>query len=153
MRPYRELARPAACSELRSRAIMLLAVLGAGEDNSMARGWLRRKKGSTLFCWRNSEGIERSRSLGSADMSDKEAWAKVGELKLNKLVAQADPLHITFGELAEKYLATYPFKKQSTKELHEQVIRNVLLPAWSEVQAAKINAQRLKSWFLSLDIG
>jgi hypothetical protein len=96
--------------------------------------------------------MERSRSLGSACMSDGEAWAKVGELKLDKLVAQADPLHITVGELAEKYLATYPFKKQSTKELHEQVIRNVLLPAWSEVAAIRISAQRLKSWFLSLDM-
>ncbi len=120
--------------------------------NSMARGWLRRKKGSTLFCWRNAEGMERSRSLGSADMTDKEAWAKVGELKLDKLVAQADPLRITFGQLAEKYLATFPFKKQSTRELHEQVIRNVLVPAWLDVAAISISAQRLKSWFLSLDI-
>jgi hypothetical protein len=79
----------------------------------MARGWLRRKKDSTLFCWRNAEGMERSRSLGSAHISDEQAWAKVGELKLDRLVAQADPLHITFGQLAEKYLATFPFKKQS----------------------------------------
>src|SRR5579864_6358687 len=118
----------------------------------MARGWLRRKKSSTLFCWRNSEGMERSRSLGFACMTDEEAWAKVGKLGLDKLVAQADPMHITCGELAEKYLATYPFKKLSTKELHEQVIRNVLLPTWSDVAAITISAQRLKSWFLSLDI-
>jgi integrase len=85
-------------------------------------------------------------------MSEKEAWAKVGELQLDKLVAQTDPLRITFGELAEKYLAKYPFKKQSTKELHEQVIRNVLLPTWSAVEAIRVSAQRLKSWFLSLDI-
>ncbi|MGB9204710.1 MAG: hypothetical protein WCB94_12175 [Terriglobales bacterium] len=73
-------------------------------------------------------------------------------LKLDKLVAQADPLRITFGQLAEKYLATFPFKKQSTRELHEQVIRNVLVPAWSDVAAISISAQRLKSWFISLDI-
>jgi integrase len=85
-------------------------------------------------------------------MTDEEAWAKVGKLELDKLVAQADPMHITFGELAEKYLATYPFKKLSTKELHEQVIRNVLLPTWSDVAAITISAQRLKSWFLSLNI-
>jgi integrase len=118
----------------------------------MAKGWLRRKKGSTLFCWRNAEGMERSRSLGSADMADNEAWAKVGELKLDKLVAQSDPLQITFGELAEKYLARYPFKKQSTKDLQEQVIRNVLLPRWSDTEAIGIDAPRLKSWFVSLDI-
>ncbi len=132
---------------------MGLAVLGAGEDeNLMARGWLRRKKGTTLFCWRNSEGMERSRGLGSASMADEEAWAKVGKLGLDKLVAQSDPLQITFGELAEKYLATFPFNKQSTRELHEQVIRNVLLPAWSDVAAISISTQRLKSWFLGLKI-
>ena len=61
-------------------------------------------------------------------------------------------MRITFGQLAEKYLATFPFKKQSTRELHEQVIRNVLVPAWLDVAAISISAQRLKSWFLSLDI-
>jgi integrase len=118
----------------------------------MAKGWIRKKKGLTLFCWRNAEGMERSRSLGSADMSDKEGWAKVGKLKLDKLVAQADPLDVTFGELAEKYLAKYPFNKQSTKELHEQVIRSVLLPSWCNVAAVSIGTQRLKSWFLALEI-
>ena len=119
---------------------------------TMARGWLRRKKGLTLFCWRNEEGMEQSRSLGPADMSDQRAWAKVGELKLDKLVAQADPLHITFGQLAEKYLATYPFNKQSTKELHEQIVRKLLIPRWSDSTAIGIDPQKLKAWMVSLDI-
>jgi len=77
----------------------------------MARGWLKRKRGSTLFCWYNSEGLERSKVIGPAslhkgkDAPNREAWARVGELGLDKLVAKSDPTFITFGELSEKYLA------------------------------------------------
>jgi hypothetical protein len=83
----------------------------------MARGWLKRKRGSTLFCWYNSEGLERSKVIGPAslhkgkDAPNREAWARVGELGLGKLVAKSDPTFITFGELAEKYLAQNPFNK------------------------------------------
>ena len=115
-------------------------------------GWLRRKKGATLFCWRNAEGMERSRAIGSADMGDKTAWAKVGELGLDKRVANTDPSGVTFGELAEKYLAEYPFKKQSTKDLYEQVVRNVLMPKWTDAIAVDIQSSELKSWLLSLDV-
>ena len=89
----------------------------------MARGWLKRKRGSTLFCWYNSEGLERSKVIGPAflhkgkDAPNREARARVGELGLDKLVAKSDPTFITFGELGEKYLAQNPFNKQSTKEL------------------------------------
>jgi integrase len=118
----------------------------------MAKGWIRRKKGSALYCWYNSEGRERSRTIGPSSLSDKEAWAKVGELGLDKLVAKSDPSRVTVGELAEKYLAQHPFNKQSTKELHEQVIRNVLLPKWTDAVAIGIAAPELKAWFLSLDV-
>jgi hypothetical protein len=79
----------------------------------MARGWLKRKRGSTLFCWYNSEGLERSKVIGPVslykgkDAPNREAWARVGELGLDKLVAKSDPTFITFGELAEKCLAQY----------------------------------------------
>ncbi len=85
-------------------------------------------------------------------MTNEVAWAKVGRLKLDKLVAQADPLHITFGELAEKYLADYPFNKQSTKELHEQIVRRVLLPRWSAETAILIDPRKLKAWMIGLDV-
>ena len=50
-------------------------------------------------------------------MTDEEGWLEVvGELGLDKLVAKSDPVFITFGELAEKYLANYPFNKHSTKK-------------------------------------
>ena len=118
----------------------------------MARGWLKRKKGLTLYCWYNAEGMERSRSLGSADMCDEQAWTKVGERGLDKLAANTDPEHITFGELAKRYFAEYRFNKTSTKELHEQIINHVLVPRWSDVEAIKIRAKELRCWFLSLDV-
>jgi integrase len=118
----------------------------------MANGWLRRKRGSTLFCFYNAEGRERSRTIGAASMSDKEAWTKVGDLGLDKLVDQTAPEYITFGELATKYLAGCRFKKASTKELHEQIIKRVLLPRFRTIEAIKIGAKELKSFFLDLNV-
>jgi len=63
---------------------------------------------------------------------------------LDKLVAKSDPTSISFGELAEKYLAKHPFKKQSTRELHTQVIRNLLMPRWSDEIAIEIDPKALK---------
>lgn len=82
----------------------------------MANGWLRRKRGSTLFCFYNTEGRERSRTIGAASMSDKEAWTKVGDLGLDKLVDQADPEYITFGELAHEILGWTPLQES----IHER---------------------------------
>jgi hypothetical protein len=100
---------------------MILGNPKTREETSMVKGsgkgWLRRKKGVTLFCWRNADAVERSRVIGSAKMDDKTAWAKVGELGLDKRLANTDSSSVTFGELAEKYLAKYPFNKKSTKDL------------------------------------
>ena len=57
-----------------------------------------------------------------------EGWLKVGEAGLDKLVAKSDVTLLTFGELAEKYLSQYPFNKRSTRELCEQIVRNLLMP-------------------------
>ena len=118
----------------------------------MARGWLRVKKGRYLFCWYNADGKERSKVIGLETLSEEEAWAKVGELGLNKLVAKSDPANITFGELGEKYLAEYPFNKTSTKELHEQIVRNLLMPRWQDEIAIEIDPSKLKAWMVSLDV-
>jgi integrase len=124
----------------------------------MAKGWLRSKRGSTLFCWYNSEGLERSKVIGPSslyegkDAQNKEAWELVGKLGLDKLVAKSDPTSILFGELAEKYLAEHPFKKQSTRELHTQVIRNLLVPRWSDEIAIEIDPKALKKWMVSLEV-
>jgi integrase len=129
---------------------------------ALCRRWLRRKRGSTLFCWYNSEGRERSKVIGPAalyegkDAQNKEAWALVGKLVLDKLVVKSDPTSIPFGELAEKYLAEHPFNKQSTRELHTQALRNLLLPRWSEEIAEEIaieiDPQSLKKWMVGLKV-
>jgi integrase len=135
---------------------MILGNPKTREETTMVKGtgkgWLRRKKGATLFCWRNADAVERSRVIGSAEMDDRAAWAKIGELGLDKQLADTDSCSVTFGELAEKYLTKYPFNKQSTKDLYEQVIRNVLMPKWTDAVALNVKASELKSWLLSLDV-
>ena len=116
------------------------------------KGWLRRKKGATVFCWRNADGVEKTRFIGTAEMNDKTAWAKIGELGLDKQLANTDCCTVTFGELAEKYLAKYPFNKKSTRDLYAQVIRNVLMPKWTDAVAITLKASELKSWLLGLDV-
>lgn len=118
----------------------------------MAKGWFRRKKGKLVYCWYNANGKERSSVIGLASINDEEGWVKVGELGLDKLVAKSDPVLITFGKLAEKYLANYPFHKQSTKGLHEQIVKNLLMPKWQDAEAINIDPQKLKAWFLGFDV-
>jgi integrase len=118
----------------------------------MAKGWFRRKKGKLVYCYYNANGQERSRVVGVDTMADEEGWLKVGELGVDKLVAKSDPVFITFGELAEKYLANYPFNKRSTRGHHEQVVRNLLIPKWEDMEAINIDPRKLKLWFLGFDV-
>jgi hypothetical protein len=71
---------------------------------------------------------------------------------LDKLVAKSDVTLLTFGELAEKYLSQYPFNKQSTRELCEQIVRNLLMPKWSEEITVEIDPPKLKAWLVALDV-
>ena len=118
----------------------------------MAKGWFRRKKGRLVYCWYNANGKERTSVIGLASMTDQEGWLKVGELGLDKLVAKSDPDLITFGELAEKYLANYPFNKQSTKKHHKQVVKNLLITKWADTEAINIDPRKLKAWFVEFDV-
>ena len=118
----------------------------------MAKGWFRRKRGKLVYYWYNADGKERCRVLGASSLTDTEGWLKVGELGLDKLVAQSDPMLLSFGELAQKYLSQYPFNKQSTKELYEQIVRNLLMPKWSEEIAVEIDPPKLKAWLVGLDV-
>ena len=85
-----------------------------------------------VYCWYNSNGDERSKVSGPGTMTNDEGWLRVGELGLGKVVGKPDPAGITFGELGEKFLANYPFNKISTEELHEQVVRTLLMPKWAK---------------------
>jgi integrase len=118
----------------------------------MAKGWFRRKKGKLVYYWYNANGKERSKVIGVASLTDAEGWLKVGELGLDKLVAKSDPTLLTFGELAQKYLSQYPFNKESTRELCEQIVRNLLTPKWSEEIAVEIDPPKLKAWLVGLDV-
>jgi integrase len=118
----------------------------------MARGWFRRKKGKLVYYWYNANGKERSKVVGVSSLSDTEGWLKVGELGLDKLVARSDATLPTFGELAQKYLVQYPFNKQSTRELHEQIVRDLLMRKWSEEVAVEIDPRKLKAWLIGLDV-
>jgi integrase len=118
----------------------------------MAKGWFRRKKGKLVYYFYNANGDERSKVVGLDTMSDEEGWLNVGALGLDKLVAKSDPLLITFGELAEKYLANYPFNKPSTRRHHEQVVKQLLLPMWVDSEAISIDPRKLKSWLLGFDV-
>ena len=130
----------------------LSAVPVANGGNPMANGWFRRKKGKLVFCFYNANGKERSKVVGLDTMTYEEGWVKVGELSLDKIVAKSDPILITFGELAEKYLANYPFNKQSTKDHHEQVVRSLLIPKWADTEAINVDPRKLKAWFLGFDV-
>jgi integrase len=118
----------------------------------MAKGWFRRKKGKLVYYFYNANGDERSKVVGLDTMTDEEGWLRVGNLGLDKLVAKSDPVFITFGELAEKYLANYPFNKPSTKKHHQQVVKKLLLPMWADTEAINIDPRRLKAWFLGFDV-
>ena len=118
----------------------------------MAKGWFRRKKGKLVYCWYNANGKERSKIIGVASLTDAEGWLKVGELGLDKRIAKSDPVFITFGQLAERYLANYPFNKESTKEHHEQVLKNLLIPKWADTEAINIDPRKLKVWFVGFDV-
>lgn len=85
-------------------------------------------------------------------MTDEAAYIEIGRRGWDKIVGKSDPAAITFGELAGKYLARYPFNKESSKELHEQIVRNVLVPKWKDAVAVEIDPPQLKEWFLDFDV-
>jgi len=85
-------------------------------------------------------------------MDDKTAWTTVGELGLDKLIAETDPHYTIFGELTKKYVAEHRFNKHSTKKWQTRIINEVLLPKWSERIATEINAKELKQWLLGFDV-
>ena len=50
------------------------------------------------------------------------------------------------------HLDGYPFKKLSSRELQEQIIRKLLLLKWRDVVAIEIEPRELKAWFLQYDV-
>ena len=117
----------------------------------MAKGWLKRtSRGKLLYCFYNSQGAERNRTIGDASMTDEEAWLKIGQLGLDKMVAKADPATCTFGEVMTAYLAygktkTGKDKAHSTKKKEERNARNYL-SYWSDRIAYDIEPAEVQEW-------
>jgi integrase len=117
----------------------------------VAKGWLKRtSRGKLLYCWYNSQGAERNRTIGDASMTDEEGWLKVGQLGLDKMVAKADPATCTFGEVMAAYLAygktrTGKDKAHSTKSTEEANARNYL-SYWSDRVACEIEPAEVQEW-------
>jgi hypothetical protein len=94
--------------------IMRAAVPGAGEGNFDGTRMVKAQERINvvlLVQQRRVGAIKGDRPRFPAQgqgRSPQEAWARVGELGLDKLVAKSDPTFITFGELAEKYLPKIP---------------------------------------------
>jgi integrase len=126
----------------------------------MANGWFRRRKGKLVYFWKieapaTGKMMERSRVVGPESMSDEEGWQKVGVLKQNgEINTQVDQpsLRNTFREVAAHYLANKEWKKLSTKDLHTQIIKVLLVPRWGAEVAAGIKPQSIRSWLRSLDV-
>jgi integrase len=117
----------------------------------MANGWLRRKKERLVYCWYDTNGMEHSKVIGPASLPDEQGWTKVGELGLNKLVGNPRDHEYTLGEIAALYLAygkkkTGEDKAESTKELHAQLVRDYIEPAFGDCVAMKIEPLEIQSW-------
>jgi integrase len=116
----------------------------------MAKGWFRRKNGKLMYFWYNAFGNERSKTLGSATMTDAQGWVKVGELGLGQLVGRPDPVNATFGEVLDHWLAygktkTGEDKDDSTKRTDERNARNYL-SHWAARVAKDIEPLEIQQW-------
>jgi integrase len=114
--------------------------------------FFRTVKGKAVFVWTNDLGKERSKVIGDASMTTQERWAEVGRLGLDKLASRPDPARTTVAQLSAHYFDVYPFNKQSTKELHQQIINGVVGPKWGDRVAIEIRPKELKAWFLGFEI-
>jgi integrase len=123
-----------------------------------SRGWFRHKKGTLVFCWKASDGHERSKVIGPSSMSDADGWVRVGELGLNKLVGRQKEQQYTLGEAAALYLAfgkkrTGEDKAESTKELDAQLVRSYIEPEFGGYVASEIEPLEIQNWIDGLHKG
>jgi integrase len=98
---------------------------------------------------------ERSKVVGPDTLSDSEGWELVGVLKKEgkiRINNGASHDELTFSDLASYYFVNKKFKKQSTKDLHEQIIHGVCVPRWSDNVAIKIEPVKIKRWLETLDM-
>jgi hypothetical protein len=128
--------------------------------NKMAQGWFRRPKGRLVYVWqiedpKTGHKLERAKVVGDASLSDEDGWQIVGGMKAGKeIVIEPDipsEAH-SFSYLAEYYLVKKEWRKNSTKELHTQVVNDVLVPRWGTQVAVKAKPRHIKAWLMSLPV-
>lgn len=124
----------------------------AFQEEMMASGWIKRPRGRdcTLFVWNDTTRAQRSRVLGSASMTDDQAWAKVGEEGYRLLVGRPDPSAITFGDLRKAYLLdghtnSGREKAHSTKNTEKRNCR-LHLSHFDRMIAKDIRPKQIKEW-------
>jgi integrase len=125
-----------------------------------ARGWFRRPKGRLVYVWqiedpKTGHKLERAKVVGDAMLSDEEGWQLVGRMKAEGSIpvdANGDipSAEATFGDLASYYLTNKAFRKISTKDLHTQIVNEILKPRWADKVAVAIKPKQIKDWLYTI---
>jgi integrase len=116
------------------------------------KGWLLRPAGrnSTLYLYKNSLGKTRSRTLGSATLSDADAWKIVGQKGYDLLAGSPDPTGITFGKLKKLFLLDGRTKagRPKSKGTRTTEARNcrIHLSDFDDQLAVDITPKQIKDW-------
>jgi len=124
------------------------------------RGWFRRPKGRLVYVWQIEDAktgrkLERAKVVGDAMLSDEEGWQLVGRMKAEGSIpvdANGDipSAELTFGDLASYYLTHKAFRKISTKDLHTQIVNEILKPRWADKVAVAIKPKQIKDWLYTI---
>jgi integrase len=123
-----------------------------------AKGWFRRKQQKLVYVWQvenpaTGKKLERSKVIGDAVLSDEEGWQIVGAKKDKGelvMIFEEPSEVLTFSQVASYYLGAKEWRKHSTKELHTQIVDDVLVPRWGNQAAVKIKPRQIKVWLTSL---
>jgi hypothetical protein len=114
-----------------------------------------------VLCWNAKNDVtrrvqERSKVVGLSAISNSRGWEIVGVLKKASKIRMdcgVSPDRLSFANLASYYFSNKKFnKKQSTKDLHEQIIDSICVPRWGDKIAIEIKPVKIKHWLETLDI-
>jgi len=121
-------------------------------------GWISRKAGRTLYRYYDASGAEHAKVLGTDTMSDRDAWRRVGELGLDKLVGKPRTHQHTLTELAAAYLnygktKTGREKAPSTRELDAQLVRDYVDPKFGSRVAKELEPIEIQEYIDGISEG
>lgn len=127
----------------------------------MASGWLKRRtkngRDETLFLYRDSTGTTKSRTIGSASMTNDEAWKKVGEEGYHLLVGAPNPDHISFADLRKAFVLdgrteSGKLKEHNTRHTDQRNCRLHL--SHFDLRIAKdITSKQIRDWLYKKSAG